>query len=579
MKKPILLRGHTLTAERALSPRSMSFKLVADGISTATMMLTADETGAQTGDWVRVYTPQGDADVYRVTDSSADYSKDGLRTVTLEHVLGALRDSVTGDKINDGQDNLTPAQALTTLLERQKEGLWTLGRCDFTEAQPWEFGNGKIWQHIQSVMNALEEPQIETDTTSLPFRLNLVRRPQEPSCGLRLNSGIKGITIKKSRSGMYTRLYATGAADITIASANGGQAYIERNVGLYGIIEEVADNQAIDNPRMLLQWARAQLARNSEPIYTITIDGAALAVASGLPFDKLTPGRVCRVDLPQYGVSIRQRITSLEWKDAIADEMAVKITLANEHRTVQGVVRQMEVEAVRARRGGAAAQKKGNEYLWTEIQNNDELIWLRAFRKDAQGMSLASLEITAGQIASAVTATGYADADGMLRDFSSRIAQNAKEIESRVTADQAQSIFKQEASGFEARLETAEGTIGSISLKTDSNGTAIANIKARLTTIEGDLNVGGKIFAQGDGIGTTGSIFGGGTVYGTTLNSTGGEIIVGPNRMSAQDLTVVTDFTQALGTAAKTEKYTVLASSVGIPVKYDDVAAGTKVTF
>ena len=123
MKKPVLLRGHTLTEDRALYPRSMGFKLVADGISTVTMTLTEDETGAQSGDWVRVYTPQGDADVYRVTDNSADYSKDGLRTVTLEHVLGALRDSVTGDKKSAKFEDAYLDELMAFLRQRGVKGI------------------------------------------------------------------------------------------------------------------------------------------------------------------------------------------------------------------------------------------------------------------------------------------------------------------------------------------------------------------------------------------------------------------------------------------------------------------------
>lgn len=467
MKNPILLDGHTLNPGAVLWPVSMGIKRMADGLTTVSMTLPPGSPDITLGDWLRVTTPQDEALVLRVTSVKRNTAQGGGVSLAAEHAFGILKDSVTGAKINEEQAAISAGDALRALFAAQKEPIWTLDRCDFTEALPWSFPNASIYNNLQTLTESLEEPQWEFDMSALPFKASLVKRPTSPSCEMRLSRNISTISITVDRTGMYTRLYPVGMNEMGISAVNGGVPYIERNTSQYDVIEETVTNSAIDNDAALLAWAGAQLARNCVPAVTISITGREISKRTGVPMDRLVVGTVCRVALPEERLTVAARITTVEWKDAVADEESVDVTLANEHRTVQGILKriQAEVAQVKSGSGGSgAAQKKENENLWTRITQTQEEIALEAYRLDQRidgttenyaklsiradeieasvsevnrlvddnTLSIARLTITADQIESVVAKYKYDSVGDLLEGYYSQITQNADNILLRV---------------------------------------------------------------------------------------------------------------------------------------------------
>lgn len=155
--------------------------------------------------------------------------------------------------------------------------------------------------------------------------------------------------------------------------------------------------------------------------------------------DRLVAGTVCRVALPEERLTVAARITTVEWKDAMADEESVDVTLANEHRTVQGILKkiQAEVAEVKSGSGGSgAAQKKENENLWTRITQTETEIALEAYRLDQRidgnTANIARLSVTADQIESVVAKYNYDTVGDLLEGYYSQITQNADNILLRV---------------------------------------------------------------------------------------------------------------------------------------------------
>lgn len=439
MKNPILLDGHTLNPGAVFWPVSMGIKRMADGLTTMSMTLPPGSPDITLGDWLRVTTPQDEALVLRVTSVKRNTAQGGGVSLAAEHAFGILKDSVTGAKINEEQAAMSAGDALRALFAAQKEPIWTLDRCDFTEALPWSFPNASIYNNLQALTESLEEPQWEFDMSALPFKASLVKRPTSPACEMRLSRNISTISITVDRTGMYTRLYPVGMNELGISAVNGGVPYIERNTSQYGVIEETVTNSAIDNDAALLAWAGAQLARNCVPAVSISITGREISKRTGVPMDRLVVGTVCRVALPEEHLTVAARITTVEWKDAVADEESVDVTLANEHRTVQGILKriQAEVAQVKSGSGGSgAAQKKENENLWTRITQTESEIALEAYRLDQRidgnTANIARLSITADQIESVVVKNNYDSVGDLLESYYSQITQNADNILLRV---------------------------------------------------------------------------------------------------------------------------------------------------
>ena len=439
MKNPILLDGHTLSHRAVLWPVSMGIKRLADGLTTVSMTLPPGSPDIALGDWLRVTTPQDEALVLRVTSVKRDTAQGGAIALSAEHFFGILKDSVTGKTINEEQAEITAGDALCALLAAQKEPVWTLGRCEFAQALPWSFPNSSIYNNLSSLTESLEDPQWEFDLSALPFRASLVRRPTTTACEMRLSRNISTASITIDRTGMVTRLYPVGNGELGISAVNGGVPYIERNTAQYGVIEETVTNSAIDNDAALLAWARAQLARNCVPAVSISITGREISGRTGVALDRLAVGTVCSVALPEEKLTVEARITALEWPDAVAGEEDVRVTLANEHRTVQGILKRIKAEVAQVKRGSGAsgaAQKKENENLWTRITQTQEEIALEAYRLDQRidgnTANIARLSVTADQIESVVAKYNYDSVGDLLEGYYSQITQNADNILLRV---------------------------------------------------------------------------------------------------------------------------------------------------
>lgn len=166
---------------------------------------------------------------------------------------------------------------------------------------------------------------------------------------------------------MYTRVYPTGKNNLHIDSVNSNVSYLDRNTATYGVIAQVITDSTIGSPALLKAWAEKQLKKNAEPKYTVSITGYELSESTGEKLDKLIAGRLCRIPLPEYGVTITERLTELSWKDPVNQPEAVTCTLANELKTITGVLNEQA-------RGGGGGGKKANTEHDCELGEDEEKI-------------------------------------------------------------------------------------------------------------------------------------------------------------------------------------------------------------
>ena len=375
MKMPQLLSGHTMTPAGILRPQSMQLSLRADGTSTASMVLDSESPDVQIGTWIQIWAPNGEMCVMYVKNRKKDYITGNI-TLTLEHTFSLLSDMVVFGEITaetmsgtTGATTCTVKQAIQYLLGQQTETLFSMNNadCDFNDAQGWKFTNSDIHSDLNSLTDAIQDCQWEFDQTSLPWKLKLKEWPTSATMELRRNRNLESLQVTLDRSGMYTRAYPTGKNNLHIDSVNSNVSYLDRNTATYGVIANVITDSTIASPDLLKAWAEKQLKKNSVPKVSVTISGYELSQATGESLDKLVIGRMCRIPLPEYGETVTERLSELSWKDAISQPEAVTCTLANELKTLTGVLNEKA-------RGGGGGSKRANTEHDCELGEDEEKI-------------------------------------------------------------------------------------------------------------------------------------------------------------------------------------------------------------
>ena len=472
----ILLNGHTLKPKMIFTPESMPLTLMENNISTASMTLGPDAPDLKIDDWLLDKDEPGAGIVWRVKGMDTAYDQ-RTRTVQLEHVIATLRDEllfgeITTRAISRGSTASAEA-ALRYVLGRQS--IWVLGDFEFTRSLPYSFNNSTIYAAVETICSTLDGWRWEYDLTALPFKLHI--RKKRSDVGSEMRSDRNLLTLKRTvdRSSMYTRFYPVGARNMHIQGD-----YVSKNENLYGVVSKTETDQSITNRDMLRSWAEDRLNRHCEPQVTVTISALELSAATGEALDRIRLGYICRVPLPEYGTTILERVTRLNWADKIREPERVTVTLANQLLDVANIIRQISSSGSRNSGGGAKTQEEDHAWIvdtadhvglvaeaiigrdgetvdWsrvssiivdgegihqqvtkaqddiivanTRIDMNEQAIKLEATRASTAESSLSSrITVEAGRITSEVTNRINAD-----NSLSSRITQTADAISLEVT--------------------------------------------------------------------------------------------------------------------------------------------------
>lgn len=475
MRLPELLSGRTMTSAGVLRPLTMSQSWKEEGESTATITMPPGAPELEMGAWVRVYSPNGAMNaVMYVKSGKTDYVT-GIRTYTLEHCFQLLQEMIIFGEIKPAdmggsETEVSAATAIRYLIGRQTQQLFQVGTIGFDTSQGWSFRNTEIHAALMDITESIDDCTWTFDMSSLPWTINLVAYPTQATVELRQSRNLSTMTVNVDKSKMYTRAYPVGQSDLHISGD-----YIERNTGTYGVIGKVITEGSISDEGHLRAWALKQLKRNSVPYVSISISGAEFSRETGESLDRIITGKICRVPLPKYGDTFTERITEVSWKNCMLSETECTVTMANERKTVQGVLNSI------ASGGGAGSTKSfhaGGCKLhdhddelgdhWTQILRNDYYIRLEAYeRVNGDNYNYSYIEQTANYIRSEVGQT----ANGLY----SRIEQTARYIRQEVsdTANGLYSRIEQTASSWSAVVD-GDGNVtpASITLSINNAGSS-----------------------------------------------------------------------------------------------------------
>ena len=387
----ILLSGHSLTPDRKVPLESLSLSLKER--ESEARMVPADMSGINLQSWFRDETNPGAGIVWRVRSIQTAYAI-ATPTVTLEHIINTLRDRILFGEVNaetiSGNRTCTGEEAARYILDRQ--GDWRLGTFGFNVSSPYDFSGDTLYAALERVTQTCDDAMWTFDMSSYPFTLNIIPKPSGIGSEMRLNRNITAITRTIDRSSMYTRFYPIGKDDLHIS-----EEYISRNDGTYGVISKVEVDTTLESEDELRAWANERLRKHAGPEVTVEVEGLELADATGESLDRIRLGRICRIPMPEFGTTIEERVTGLDYEDKVHSPELVTVTLSNQSADVARNVLDVIAESIMegsgpsgSGRGGGGgrggAQQAKEDHAWFE--DTDEHVAMVAegiIGRDANG--------------------------------------------------------------------------------------------------------------------------------------------------------------------------------------------------
>lgn len=227
-------------------------------------------------------------------------------TYECEHVLSMLLGSVLFQYHQT--TNFTTTEVLQYLLNQQNISHWQLGAVAFTRYFDYSWENENLLSALLSIPEPFDQAHEWTyDTTSYPWTLNLIAAETVASTRIIEGYNLTGFTVEENPNSLWNRIYPLGAGEgvnqLGIASINGGVPYIEdtASIASYGLYETVWADKRYESPETLLAAAQSLLTQWAEPIVTWEASALDVSGATGIEADKLRMGKVCRVQLANYG--------------------------------------------------------------------------------------------------------------------------------------------------------------------------------------------------------------------------------------------------------------------------------------
>ena len=361
VKLPRLLNSD-FSEHARLHPALLSVPDPLRGVGESQMTLTELEPDIAMHDWMELYTQEGSAGMWRVTSMAWSVRKE--RIITLRHGIDTLSDSVWRAQIDfDG----TVSSFLTALQGYQTTKYWQLGQVDDTGAYKRQ---GINYTRLSDLLNELgdnkPEYAFQYDFTTTPWTLSYRALPVSAEAECRLARNISTCRITYDDSEFCNRLYMSWSVKTATTTGDNITTTIRTyndtaSQSVYGIIEKTANVEDADEPSPDA-WAARFLAERKEPRALIEIEGLELERLTGLTWDRFSRGRMIRLALADYGVTINARAANVIHPDALGRPSLVQLELSNSLRKFSETIADISKTASYASgtAGGAISAAKVN---------------------------------------------------------------------------------------------------------------------------------------------------------------------------------------------------------------------------
>lgn len=361
-----------------LTALSLSVTENAEPLSTASMAIPADDTQVDVGDFVELFDSLGSMGVYRVSGISLRYARGRVQYLTLEHAISTLTGGIVFGEMTYEGDKETAYSVLEDIIGKQPEKFWTIdtsktAECDYlhSKKESMHFSNCDLLDALLDFQAFLPDETILTyDFSVFPWKVMTLRNPTAVDSEIRLSRNATEASIAYDYTNLITRIYGiTGSSEkaysLTEASKNtSGKAYIDADtINRYGIISAVYTVSDAEDANELYTKCVKQLKRKKNPGVTITISGADLQRISGESLDHFRPGYVCRLCIPEDGLTLQYKVLKVEHGDLCKKAASVTVTMGTDERRTASKKRNEKSSGGGGSTAGPGGSNRGLEEL------------------------------------------------------------------------------------------------------------------------------------------------------------------------------------------------------------------------
>lgn len=405
-----------------LNPAHLRLDLTLAPLSTAEMTLPDGSPAVQVRDLIELCDGSGSVGVFRVTETEALPGLSCL--VRMEHALATLADSVVPATAFTG----SVRDALQTLLDRQSEPRWTLGDVALPEDALVIFTCGcqNLLSALMQLIDLLPDTLMLTfDQTALPWKLHLREMDDADACEGRLRRNLSSVRVITDATDLCTRVYPFGAgqgAERISLTPLTGQDYLDApDMTAYGCVARTFTAGSIFDSPTLLAVAEKYLQRHSAPAVSVTADAIDLHAATGEAADSFRLGQLCRLALPDHGMTLRGRIVAISHPDAIGQPGRVTLTLSNRQRDTSDEIADLlqEVTASRVMGGRVSDVSTQNRAAGTSasaiehyfrVEDWAAVLACRVSFDADDGVRVTAIRVDGNPVSASVYASGVFDA-------------------------------------------------------------------------------------------------------------------------------------------------------------------------
>lgn len=238
-----------------------------------------------------------DIGLFRITPSSTS-KENRIINYEVEHVLATLLDDLMF-KYHQFT-NLSIKEVIEKILSFQSKEMWVLGQCDFNDIFSYKFENENLLNALLSVPKVLQEEYMWTwDTSSIPWKLNLVKAKTQVENLIHYKNNLKGLEREINPTGITTRLYGLGYGEginqLTISDVNNGIPYLEKNVGQYGVKANTFIDKRFEDAENLKAEMERILDEVSNPKVVYNFKGNEMYKFTKQPMDKFELGNMVKI--------------------------------------------------------------------------------------------------------------------------------------------------------------------------------------------------------------------------------------------------------------------------------------------
>lgn len=348
VKKPRLLDGSLHELAR-LQPSRLGVTENLTPLSTAELTLPMGEATPVVRQFVELYDQNGSLGIYRVAAARTDYGQ--MQTVSLEHGICTLEDCTAPE---EAELSGSMRAILTTILSWQHDVWWQLGDVDVSGIFALSAGNQIALQALIDAAALCYGYALVFDQTTSPWTLHLRALPAEVTSECRLARNVSAVGIAWDESELCTR--------VTSSLLENG--YMDGpTVSEWGVISRPLDVTEDTTAEAAAQLAAEYLDAHKDPRISVEIDALELGALTGEPYDSFSLGGLCRVALPDWGVTAIERIVSAYRPDVYGAPEEVQLTLSTMVRSTQASLAGLRSSMARSNRSNAQQFK----YIREEI--------------------------------------------------------------------------------------------------------------------------------------------------------------------------------------------------------------------